>query len=100
MHHRIAQSTMTHPLDQYGVKVVNDTAYVSPEIMTVCKNLKIENLEGFLSVALSLPSAVAFQLNWPVDRVLRANEAICQSLKGIVDDEFLSPPPSVPGINC
>lgn len=88
--HKIAPANIVHSLGQYGVKIANGKAYVSPEIMTVCGNLKIDSLEDFLSIALTLPSAIAFQLNWPLDRVIRANDAIRAALKGIVDDEIIN----------
>jgi|HubBroStandDraft_6_1064221.scaffolds.fasta_scaffold529700_2 hypothetical protein len=80
----------------FGAKVQGDRLLVPRRLGTVLISNHLDTAEDFVSYMQSFPTALAAQLGWTVEDVVRARTRLLEVLRGLLPDEFLDPEPPPP----
>lgn len=76
----------------FGVVVdVDQGVHVPPALAFALRRLAVRNADQFVNFLYVAPSALAAELGWPTDAVLRARDGLFDQLDGVVSDSLLHP---------
>ena len=82
------------PRSDFGAEVRGEQLLVPRDLAEALARLSVKNAVQFVSYLYTFPSAIAGELGWELEDVLKARSALVTKLRGTLPDVILDPPPA------